>query len=547
MKKFIVLFGLILTIYSTNCFAQIQTDDNGTFVVSDSQYAVGEKISIEVYKPGKKFSDLQASPEAFQDSLLYWEQTEANENGNFYIEIILDNEEAESGIYTAYIYPESSKAITPEKFLYTNPETAKIYVEQIKTAYHENRIADIEDIIKNHPYELWIDDVAKEYCPYIASVVTSYMQDTDPNLSEAKMVFRIAGGMAKLKNNRLSGSVLDESIQFSLDTSPIREFLGKDYVTEAIGRAMTSRLTGVSFGNISEFESKLTEAFVLSVVADPNGLANTKEVMKAFAEEIGTGATGSDARYNYVSNKSFESYAELKATFDGYRDNNGGGGTSSSSGMSGTGSSNSGWGGTYVTEDKATHNENISAQPIPQNIFDDIGNVPWAIEAIVNLAEQKIINGRSENRFEPNENITREEFIKIAVGAFIPDEEAAEISFSDVSRNDWSYEYIAKAYGFGVIVGYDDGRFGKNDFISRQDMATVLFRLAEKLGYTFDNGSEGIVFDDDGIISDYAKDAVYSLKAIGVINGIDEYNFAPITNATRAEAANMIYSLTQQL
>ena len=52
-------------------------------------------------------------------------------------------------------------------------------------------------------------------------------------------------------------------------------------------------------------------------------------------------------------------------------------------------------------------------------------------------------------------------------------------------------------------------------------------------------------FSDDEMISDYAKDAVYALRGAGVIKGVSDLEFAPLANATRAQAAKMIYGLLE--
>ena len=91
--------------------------------------------------------------------------------------------------------------------------------------------------------------------------------------------------------------------------------------------------------------------------------------------------------------------------------------------------------------------------------------------------------------------------------------------------------------------------FGIGNFITRQDMAVLCGNI-----YKYINGStmqteDGSLdkFSDDNDISDYAKDSVYLLKKLGIINGTDNGKFQPNSDITRAEAAKMIYGLYEYL
>ncbi|MDO5311038.1 MAG: S-layer homology domain-containing protein, partial [Clostridia bacterium] len=181
------------------------------------------------------------------------------------------------------------------------------------------------------------------------------------------------------------------------------------------------------------------------------------------------------------------------------------------------------------------------------NIFDDIDDVPWAVDAIVELAEQGIINGKEERRFFPNDKITREETAKLIVAAFLSEYPAVEAEFSDVDENEWYAQYVKIACGCGVFNGMGDGTFGIGSFITREDMAVIAYRTAEYCGL-IDGGESGrgadeFVFEDDGSISDYAKKAVYALEKEGIINGVGNGYFEPKGSLTRAQAAKIIYGV----
>ncbi len=95
----------------------------------------------------------------------------------------------------------------------------------------------------------------------------------------------------------------------------------------------------------------------------------------------------------------------------------------------------------------------------------------------------------------------------------------------------------------GLINGYSDTVFGATDLISRQDMAVIIYNAGKYKNVEMADGSSALRFADDAEIAEYAKEAVYTLKAMGIVNGVSDIDFAPTRNATRAEAAVIIYAM----
>lgn len=171
------------------------------------------------------------------------------------------------------------------------------------------------------------------------------------------------------------------------------------------------------------------------------------------------------------------------------------------------------------------------------NELSDLNEAEWAREAVTYLVSKNIINGRGNGKFEPNADITRAEFIKIVVMALGLQAEAGP-SFNDVNPSSWYAPTVCAAKSAGIIFGDDNNNFNPDDNISRQDMATILYRA-----YNIRNDGVAGEFTDHNEISDYAKDAVSALSGKGIINGMGDGSFAPLANATRAQAAQVIYKI----
>ncbi|MCI5892028.1 MAG: S-layer homology domain-containing protein [Clostridiales bacterium] len=169
--------------------------------------------------------------------------------------------------------------------------------------------------------------------------------------------------------------------------------------------------------------------------------------------------------------------------------------------------------------------------------FTDIADVEWAKEAILALSNLGIVNGMGDGVFAPQQQVTREQFAKMIVGVMgYSVDSNAVTEFSD-ANGDWYTPYIAAAAQNGLVTGREDGTFGVGDNITRQDMAVIIFRA---LG---SNASEIHEFTDSADISGYAVEAVSALYNMGIISGYTDGSFGPKDNATRAEAAKMLYGV----
>ena len=180
----------------------------------------------------------------------------------------------------------------------------------------------------------------------------------------------------------------------------------------------------------------------------------------------------------------------------------------------------------------------------PASMFDDIADYAWASEAITELAKKGVISGKSTGIFAPADNITRAEFVKILVGALNIASNNSASEFGDVASDHWAHSYVSAATGAGIVNGIGDGSFGAGFTITRQDMAVMCYRALSVLGVEFDETLTKD-FADASSIADYAKDAVALLGGAGIINGRGDNSFCPAELLTRAEAAKIIYSLTE--
>lgn len=179
--------------------------------------------------------------------------------------------------------------------------------------------------------------------------------------------------------------------------------------------------------------------------------------------------------------------------------------------------------------------------PVIAKTFNDLESVQWAETAINALAEVGVISKNDEMKFNPLNNVKREEFVKLIVSGFNLKNPDATSDFADVEKDSWYYPYLSSMAKLNLVKGYEDNSFGVGQDITRQDIAVLLYRVIQHIGIDA-VPSEPIFFNDDAQISDYAKDSVYMMRQVGIIKGTPENAFEPKNFATRAEAAQMIYN-----
>ena len=174
---------------------------------------------------------------------------------------------------------------------------------------------------------------------------------------------------------------------------------------------------------------------------------------------------------------------------------------------------------------------------------DTVGH--WSENAAICLYKAgalDVINYNSEKVFCPNDNVSREEFVSMAMKALdVSTLTDSNTSFADNSLIDVKYRpYIATAQRMGYINGKEiDGvvYFDPKGNISKAEAAIMINNI---LGLEED----GVIFTfaDDSAIPAWAKNAVYALTSAGIFNGDADGAIVPSAVLTRAQSAQMLYN-----
>ena len=200
---------------------------------------------------------------------------------------------------------------------------------------------------------------------------------------------------------------------------------------------------------------------------------------------------------------------------------------------------------------KATDKVVVTFEKIPEAAdvlahFTDLQADAWYYEAIQYAVENGLFFGTSDTTFSPDGATTRGMIVTVLyrlAGQPSIEDEIWGYPYADVDSEAYYGTAVYWARLNGVASGYDNERFGPNDTITREQLATMLYRYA---------GSPAVPnllldFTDAGQLSDYAQDAMRWAVSEGIVTGKGNGILDPKGNATRAQVAAMLMRYCESL
>lgn len=216
----------------------------------------------------------------------------------------------------------------------------------------------------------------------------------------------------------------------------------------------------------------------------------------------------------------------------------------------GNGSGNGGGGGGGYIPPKATEKpqqaEDDPEDPAKPIEYTDMTKEHWAYGAVEALTKKGIVNGTEEKKFLPEQQVTREEFLKMLLLAFEINTTEKNGNFKDVAEDAWFADVVNTAAKLGIVSGISEERFGVGEHITRQDMAVMIYRAAGILNRSFVTIDTKQQPTDMDTAADYAKEAIGFVYKSGIMQGLDNYEFCPKMSANRAMAAQVIYNMMEK-
>ena len=180
--------------------------------------------------------------------------------------------------------------------------------------------------------------------------------------------------------------------------------------------------------------------------------------------------------------------------------------------------------------------------PTPEATFADVSETAWYKNSVDYAVEHGLMNGTGANTFEPESTMTRAMLVTV-LWRYANAPKPGANPFTDVPNGKWYTDAVAWAAENGVVNGVGDGKFEPDGSVTREQMAAILYRYAQKAGIDTSKHTELSAFPDANRVSAYARVPMQWIVAEGVIGGSRENGqdwLNPQGNATRAEVATIL-------
>ena len=184
----------------------------------------------------------------------------------------------------------------------------------------------------------------------------------------------------------------------------------------------------------------------------------------------------------------------------------------------------------------------------PITPFTDTDKNEWYHDGVHWALQKEVMNGTSGSTFEPMTSTTRAMIVTMLWRMEGSPAVNDQMTFKDVPDGKWYTEAIRWAAANAIVNGYGKDTFGTTDHVTREQIATILYRYAQFKGMDVSKGDHTSLNDytDRKDISEWADQAFHWSVGAGIIQGMSENTLSPKTEAVRAQVAVMLMRISIQ-
>ena len=175
-----------------------------------------------------------------------------------------------------------------------------------------------------------------------------------------------------------------------------------------------------------------------------------------------------------------------------------------------------------------------------ENPFTDVKKDDWFYENVKYVVENKLMNGLTEEEFAPNNMLTRAMLVTVLYRNAGEPATNRSIPFADIDMGMYYANAVIWAQQNGIVTGITESEFAPDSLVTREQIATIMFRYAQYKGMNAITMEENLHFDDADGIYEYAITSMNWAVGTGLMNGKTETTINPKDNATRAEIATIL-------
>lgn len=176
--------------------------------------------------------------------------------------------------------------------------------------------------------------------------------------------------------------------------------------------------------------------------------------------------------------------------------------------------------------------------------LDDLDEGKWYYKAMAYAYEENLTFGIPDGKFNPDDKLTR---AMLAQMLWNLEERPASDggAFADVASGAWYRNSVNWAAGEEIVVGHD-GKFVPDNNITREQVATILYRYVKNSGGDVSQKADLSGYTDSSRISAYALEAMQWANAVGLMKGTTDTALSPQGNTTCAEMATILMRLAEK-
>lgn len=167
----------------------------------------------------------------------------------------------------------------------------------------------------------------------------------------------------------------------------------------------------------------------------------------------------------------------------------------------------------------------------------------WFANGVDYVFQKGLMSGTGTGTFAPNTALTRGMLVTILYQMAGAPEVTGTCPFRDVAAGSYYEKAAIWAAENGLVSGYENGCFGPNDPVTREQLAAILYRYAQYRGLDVSQTGSIGGFADNSSVSGYARTAMAWANGAGLISGMGDNTLAPRGTATRGQAAVILMGL----
>ena len=172
--------------------------------------------------------------------------------------------------------------------------------------------------------------------------------------------------------------------------------------------------------------------------------------------------------------------------------------------------------------------------------FTDVSTSDWFYSAVKFVYENGLMDGVGNNLFAPNATLNRAMAVTILYRLEGAPAVTTDAGFNDVAAGTWYTDAVNWAAANNIVNGVEGNNFDPTGSLTREQMATVLYRYAQYKGADVSAAGDISGFADSANVSSWAADAVKWAVGSGLVNGVEGNALAPQGTSTRAQAATVL-------